>query len=312
MGDYLNIVFMGTPEIAVKSFEMLIEKYNVVGCYTQPDKPKGRGKKMSMSPVKELALKHDIPVYQPKRVKDADEVEILKSLNPDLIVVIAYGQILSKEVLDIPRLGCVNVHTSLLPKYRGAAPINWAVVNGETVSGVTTMYMDEGLDTGDIIYKSSVEITPTMTAGQLHDKLMDMSPELLEKTVDAIKDGVAPREKQDDSQSTYAPKMDKEISKIDWTKPGNEICNMIRGFNPWPVAHTSFEGATLKIFTAEYKDAVKDGVAGEIVAVSKDSITIKAGIGCVVVKEVQFPNKKRMDVKSYLLGNEINTGIVLK
>ncbi|MCT4631722.1 MAG: methionyl-tRNA formyltransferase [Firmicutes bacterium] len=308
----MNIVFMGTPEIAVKSFEMLIEKYNVVGCYTQPDRPKGRGKKLAMSPVKEVALKHDIPVYQPKRVKNAEEVEILKSLNPDLIVVIAYGQILSKEVLDVPRLGCVNVHTSLLPKYRGAAPINWAVVNGETLSGVTTMYMDEGLDTGDIIYKSTVEITPTMTAGELHDALMDMSPALLEKTVDAIKDGLAPREKQDDSQSSYAPKMDKEISKIDWNKSGIEICNMVRGFNPWPVAHTSFEDSTLKIFLTEYRDSGREGELGEIVEVSKDSFTVKAGKGYVVVKEVQFPNKKRMDVKSYLLGHEIKAGTILK
>lgn len=221
---------MGTPDFAVPTLKRLIEEHEVVGVFTQPDKPKGRGQKMQYTPVKELALQHNIPVYQPKSIrKEKEYIDILKKLSPDVGVVVAFGQILPKEVLDIPKYGCINVHASLLPKLRGAAPINWSIINGDNVTGITTMQMDVGLDTGDMLLKEEVEILDTDTAGTLHDKLMVVGAELLIKTLKAIEDGSIKPEKQDDSLSSYAPMLNKELGHIDWNKDAREVFNLIRG-----------------------------------------------------------------------------------
>ena len=244
----MKIVFMGTPEFAVPALEALIEKFDVEAVFTQPDKPKGRGKKLAMSQVKEVAVKHDIKVFQPEKLKkDRETIEELKNIAPDFIIVVAYGQIFSKEILEIPKYGCINLHASLLPKYRGAAPINWAIINGEKVSGNTTMFMDEGLDTGDMLLKSEAQITDSMTAGELHDKLMEQGGELLVNTIKGIMDGKIKRIKQEDDKSCYSPMLSKETGKIDWTKGGKKINNLIRGLNPWPLASTHYNGEVKKI-----------------------------------------------------------------
>ena len=219
----MKVVFMGTPDFAVPCLDVLIKNFEVQGVFTQPDRPKGRGKKLAMSPIKERAIESGIPVYQPEKIKKSSDIQVLKDLSPDIIVVVAYGQLLSQEILDIPRFGCINVHASLLPKYRGAAPINWAIVNGEKETGVTTMYMARGLDTGDMIFKDSVEITDTMTAGQLHDILSEKGGDIILKTLKAIESGKCPREVQDDSLSCYASMIDKDMAVVDWTKTAFEI-----------------------------------------------------------------------------------------
>jgi methionyl-tRNA formyltransferase len=309
----LKAVFMGTPDFAVPCLQvMLDEGIEVAAVVTQPDKPKGRGKKLAMPPVKELAIENGIQVYQPKRVKDGEFVEILKEINPDIIVVVAFGQILSKEILSIPKYGCVNVHGSLLPKYRGAAPVNWAIINGEKKTGITTMYMDEGLDTGDMILKSEVDIGENETAGELYYRLSDLGAQVLKDTIRAIREGSAPREKQDDSISTYAHMMDKKLGKIDWNKHPHEIVNLVRGTNPWPGAHTVYDEKTMKIWEVAKHDACSgDNEPGRIVDVSNDGIVVSCAKGCVIIKEMQMPNKKRMKVSEYLKGNEIEKGVSL-
>ena len=247
----MNIVFMGTPDFAVPSLKRLIEEYNVTAVLTQPDKPKGRGKKMAYSAVKEEALKHGIPVYQPIKLKDdIDLIEKLKELKPDFIIVVAFGQILTKEVLDIPKYGCINLHASLLPMYRGAAPLNWAIINGEKVSGNTTMLMDVGLDTGDMILKDEVEITNNMTTGELHDILMVRGADLLIKSIEGIVNGNIVLQKQED-ETFYAKMLDKNIANINWNKSSIEIHNLVRGLNPWPIAYTNYKGERMKIYETE-------------------------------------------------------------
>ncbi|KDR94029.1 methionyl-tRNA formyltransferase [Peptoclostridium litorale DSM 5388] len=309
----LKAVFMGTPDFAVPCLKaMLDEGIEVAAVVTQPDKPKGRGKKLAMPPVKELAIENGIQVYQPKRVKDGEFVEILKEINPDIIVVVAFGQILSKEILSIPKYGCINVHGSLLPKYRGAAPVNWAIINGEKKTGITTMYMDEGLDTGDMILKSEVEIGDDETAGELYHRLSSLGAQVLKDTIGAISKGNAPREKQDDSISTYAHMMDKKLGAIDWKKQPHEIVNLVRGTNPWPGAYTGYNGNTMKIWeVAEYDSCTGDSEPGRITSVSDDGIVVSCANGCIIVKEIQMPNKKRMKVSEYLKGNEIEKGVSL-
>jgi len=307
----MKVVFMGTPDFAVPCLDMLIKEHEVVAVFTQPDKPKGRGKKVQMTPVKELAVEHDIPVYQPVRIKKGDSADILREMNPDIIIVIAYGQLLSQEILDIPKHGCVNVHASLLPAYRGSAPINWAIVNGETKSGVTTMFMDIGMDTGDMILKDEVEITETTTAGELYAELMTLGGKTLKNTMDMIEAGTAPREKQDDALACHAPPMNKEMSVIDWSKTAKEINCLIRGFNPWPVAISSYTGLKMKVFKSTVLGEVKKGNPGEVVAVSKEGIDVMTGDGILRLEEIQFPNKKRMTVSQYILGNDVKTGVVL-
>lgn len=308
----MNIVFMGTPEFAVPCLDVLIKHHQVSAVFTQPDRPKGRGKKMAMSAVKERALEDGIAVYQPEKIrKSITDIEVLKSLKPDVIVVVAYGQILSQELLDIPKYGCINVHASLLPKYRGAAPINWSIVNGEKVTGVTTMYMAKGIDTGDMIHKSTVDITENMTAGMLHDLLSDQGKDLILKTLEAIENGNVSRTVQDDALSSHAPLMDKYVAVVDWHKSCQAVHDQIRGFNPWPVATTLINGEKLKLYTSNMTDLSKDGEPGVIVKATKEGIFVNCCDGQLLLKEIQMPNKKRMTVEVFLLGNTLESGVKL-
>lgn len=269
----MKIVFMGTPDFSVNALENIVKAgHDVVGVITQPDKPKGRGGKMQYTPVKEKALELGLDVYQPQRVKEPEFIEKLKEMNPDAIVVIAFGQILPKEILDMPKYGCINVHASLLPKYRGAAPIQWAVIDGEKETGVTTMYMNEGLDTGDIIDKVVVPIDKKETGGSLFDKLAIEGGKLILKTLIELENGTAVRTPQDDSKSNYAGMINKQLGKIDFNKSANEIERLIRGLNPWPSAYTKMDGKTLKIWDADVDDSENDSAPGTITEVGKDFI----------------------------------------
>jgi len=299
----MKIMFMGTPDIAVPCLEELSKKYEVLCVVTQPDKPKNRGHKMAMPPVKEKALELGIEVLQPEKLKDMAFMPMLEKYQPDLIVVIAYGKILPKYVLDYPKYGCINVHASLLPKYRGAAPIQWSVVNGEKVTGVTTMIMEEGLDTGDMLLSEEIEITPTMTGGELHDKMAMICPGLLIKTIENI-DNIKPQ-KQDDALSCYAPMIDKTTTVIDWNKTKAEIVNLVRGMNPFPVARTTVNNKLLKVYVAEPSD--KKGEIGTVLSV-ENGIVIGCKDGSVRLTEVQPEGKRRMKAEDYLLGNKINVG----
>lgn len=307
----MKIVFMGTPDFAVPCLDILIKNYDVQAVFTQPDRPKGRGKKLAMSAVKTRALASDIPVYQPEKLRKSDDKELLKSLQPDIIVVVAYGQILSEELLNIPKYGCINVHASLLPKYRGAAPINWAIVRGETQTGVTTMYMDKGIDTGDMIRKSVVEITEDMTAGQLLDLLSDAGSDLLLETIQGIEAGDLSRTPQIHADSSHAPLMDKTLSIIDFNQSAQTVHNLVRGFNPWPIATTKLAGEKMKVFRTELTDLKSTGRPGEVVSVSKEGIYINCSDYQIVFKEIQLPNKKRMLVEQFILGNSLENGILL-
>lgn len=308
----MKIVFMGTPDFAVPSLKALIEKYGVECVFTQPDKRQGRGKKIAYSPVKEEALKHDIEVIQPIKLKDEKEmIKNLKDLEPDFIIVVAFGQILTKEVLDIPKYGCINLHGSILPMYRGAAPINWAIINGEKVSGNTTMLMDVGLDTGDMLLKDEVEITDDMTAGELYEILKDRGADLLIQTIEGLVNGTIEREKQTD-ETFYAKMLNKDMAKIDWSKSAKDIKNLIRGLNPWPVAFTNYEDKVMKIYESEVKDTKGNVEAGTILKVSKEGILVSCGEGSLLIKRIQFPGKKALTVKEYLNGYKIEEGTTLK
>lgn len=308
----MKILFMGTPEIAVPCLQKIIDEgHEVLGVVTQPDKPKGRGNKLAMPPVKELAIKYDIPVYQPVKARDEEFVKVLEEINPELIVVVAFGQILPKSILDIPKYGCVNVHVSLLPKYRGAAPINWVIINGEEKTGVTTMYMDEGLDTGDIILTKEMELSDEITAGELHDKMMIYGADLLKETIDLIAKGEAPRIKQNHDETCYAPIMKKTLGDINWNKPAKEIHNLIRGVNPWPSAYTQYEGQTMKIWKTIVLDKVSKETPGTILSVGKDGIEVSTNDNVLLIKEIQMSGKKRMLVSEYIKGNSINEKIIL-
>ncbi|MFR3499909.1 MAG: methionyl-tRNA formyltransferase [Paraclostridium bifermentans] len=308
----MKIVFMGTPEFAVPCLQKIIDEgHEVVAVVTQPDKPKGRGKKLAMPPVKELALKYDIPVYQPLKAREESFVDTLKEMNPELIVVVAFGQILPKSILDIPKYGCVNVHASLLPRYRGAAPLNWVIINGEEKTGVTTMYMDEGLDTGDMILKSEIPLDDEITAGELHDKMMIDGAKVLKETIDSIEKGEAPREKQSNENTCYSPIMNKSLGNIDWNKSAIDIHNLVRGINPWPSAYTTYEGQTMKIWKTKVIDKNSDKDPGTIISVDKEGINVSTSEGIVQIKEIQMAGKKRMEVPEYIKGNNINTDIIL-
>lgn len=302
----MKIMFMGTPDIAVPCLEALIENHDVVCVVTQPDKPKNRGQKMAMSPVKEVALTHGIDVLQPTKFKDKAFLPELEKYNPEVIVVIAYGRILPKYVLEYPKHKCINVHASLLPKYRGAAPIQWCIVGGEKVTGVTTMLMNEGLDTGDMLLKEEIIITDTMTGGELHDKMAKMCPAILLETLDKI-EAIVP-EKQDDSLSCYASMIDKSMTVIDWNKSAQEIVNLVRGMNPFPAARTTADGKLLKVFVAEKCD--KSGDSGKVLDIT-DGIVVGCKDGSVKLTEVQPEGKRRMSAKDYLLGNKIKVGDLL-
>ena len=308
----MKIVFMGTPEFAVPCLQKIIDEgHEVLAVVTQPDKPKGRGKKLAMPPVKELALKYNIDVYQPVKAREDSFVEKLKEINPELIVVVAFGQILPKSILDIPKFGCVNVHASLLPKYRGAAPLNWVIINGEEKTGVTTMYMDVGLDTGDMILKSEIPLDDEITAGELHDKMMIQGAEVLKDTIDLISKGEAPREKQNDEETCYSPIMDKSLGNIDWSKSATDIHNLIRGVNPWPSAYTTYDKQTMKIWKTKVLDKLSEKTPGTILSVDKNGIEVSTGDKVLQISEIQMSGKKRMIVSEYIKGNDISTGIVL-
>ena len=300
----MKIVFMGTPDFAVPSLEALIEKFGVEAVFTQPDRPRGRGKKMVFSPVKEVAVKHDIKVFQPEKLKDDREaVEYLKELKPDFIIVVAFGQILTKEVLDIPKYGCINLHASLLPMYRGAAPLNWVIINGEKKSGNTTMLMDVGLDTGDMLLKDEVEITDNMTSGELHDILMNRGGELLIKTIEGLADGSIKGEKQE-GETCYAKMLSKETGKINWNNSAQDIHNLIRG-------HTTYKDENMKIYESEVLAESSNKEAGTIIEVSKKGMKVSCGKGILLVKKIQFPNGKPLTIEQYINGKDIEVGCKL-
>ncbi len=307
----MRAVFMGTPDFAVPTLQKMIDMgIEVTAVVTQPDKAKGRGKKVIYSPVKECALAHDLPVYQPVRIrKEPEFIQTLRDMQPDVIVVVAFGQILPKEILDIPRLGCVNVHASLLPKFRGAAPIQWSIIDGEEVTGVTTMLMDVGLDTGDMLLKAEIPMDPKETGGSLHDKLAAVGGELLEKTLIGLEAGTIVPEKQDDSQAgEYARMLDKELGHIDFNQPAVVIERLIRGLNPWPSAYTYIDGKTLKIWEAEVLDRNYGCEYGEVAEVTRNCLIIQTGVGALSVKSVQLQGKKRMDIAAFLNGYTIEKG----
>ena len=308
----MKIVFMGTPDFAVNTLEALIEAgHEIALVVTQPDKAKGRGKKMLFSPVKEAAIAHDLKVAQPEKVKAPEFVKVLSDIAPDVIVVVAFGQILPESILNLPRLGCINVHASLLPEYRGAAPIQWAVIDGLRETGVTTMYMDKGLDTGDIIEQRKIEIASDETGGSLFDKLALLGGEIIISTLDDLDSGKASRIKQDNENSSYAKMLSKEMGNLDFNKSAVELERLIRGLNPWPSAYTRLEGKLLKIFEAEViDDDMSDGdTPGKIIAIDKKSFTIKCGTGALRIMNLQLEGKKRMDTSAFLLGYSINPGM---
>ena len=303
----IRTVFMGTPEFALDTLQGLIDAgLNLVGVYTQPDRPKGRGNKLAAPPIKELALQQELPVFQPLKLRAPEPVAELQTLAPDLIVVVAYGQILPQAVLDIPKFGCINVHASLLPKYRGAAPINKAVVDGETETGVTTMLMDVGLDTGDMLIKKSVVIGPDETAGQLYARLAKVGREAMDETIVRLLDGSLIAEKQDEALTSYAAMMKKEDGLIDWHKPATEIHNQVRGLAPWPGAYTSLDGETLKISGSMLADGA--GEPGTVLSADSNGVLIACGEGAVRIAELQLPGKKRLAAADFLRGQPLPTG----
>ena len=305
----MRIVYMGTPDIASAILKDLINsRHDIIAVVTQPDKPKGRGGKVQYTPVKEVALEHNIAVYQPIKVREEGFLEILKDLNPDIIVVAAFGQILPQSLLDIPKLACICVHASLLPKYRGAAPIQWSIIDGEEKTGITIIHMDAGIDTGDMIMREEVIIDKKETAGTLHEKLAVCGGSLLLKALDAIEDGNCPREKQDDSKANYVKVLTKEFGHIDFSKSAVEIERLIRGLNPWPSAYCFLEGKTLKIWDADVVSEDISGEVGEIVGVTKDSILVQTGKDLLAIKELQLEGKKRMPCDAFLRGYHIEVG----
>ena len=308
----MKIVFMGTPEFAVPTLDALVKKHDVLAVYTQPDKPKGRGKKMLFSAVKEKAVEYGLPVYQPVKIREPEFVEVLKNFAPDVIVVVAFGQILSEEILNIPRYGCINVHGSILPEYRGAAPIQWSVIHGKEYGGVTTMYMAKGLDSGDMILKKEEKILESDTYGTLYDRLSVIGADLLTETLDLIEKGEAPRIPQDDSKATLAPMITREMEHIDWKNSAEDIVNLIKGLNPQPVAYTLFNGEKLKIWFAETEKTEYKGVPGEIVDVRKKDFVVMTGNGAVAVKEVQAQGGKKMTADAYMRGHAIEKGTILE
>ena len=308
----MKIVFMGTPDFAVGALEALVEAgHEVTAVVTQPDKPKGRGKEMQQTPVKACALRHNIEVFQPVKIKTPEAVEVLRGYGADLFVVAAFGQILSKEILDMPKYGCVNIHASLLPKYRGAAPIQWAILDGEKETGVTIMQMNEGLDTGDMLTKVIVPIEDTDTGESLFDKLAEAGAKLLVDTIPQIEAGTLQPEVQDNSFSTYAKMIKKEMGLIDWKKEAVVLERLVRGMNSWPSAYTHFNGKTLKIWEAAVETSEAKAEPGTVVDITKNSIKVQTGQDLLVLKQIQLEGKKRMDVAAFLLGYKVETGTVL-
>lgn len=304
----MKIVYMGTPDFAVPCLERLLSsEHEVVGVLTQPDKPVGRKQVLTPPPVKVCAMRCGIPVYQPAVLRDGAALSIIRQLCPDLIVVAAYGKIIPKDILDEPRFGCLNIHGSLLPRYRGAAPIQWAVINGESETGITIMQMNEGLDTGDILYQKAIPIGADDTAESMFDRLAPLGAEMLLETLDRISSGDLQPIEQDASRATYAPMLNKEISVIDWNQPAGKVHDLVRGLYSWPIAVTSFNGKKLKIFRTSLCD--KTGEAGHIIAT--DPLTVACGKGSVIIHELQLEGKKRMNAAEFLIGRPLKVGEML-
>lgn len=313
----MKVIFLGTPDFSVGTLEALIRAgHEVCLAVTQPDKPKGRGKEMQFTPVKEAAMRHGIPVFQPQRVRTPECVEYLKKYQADVCVVVAFGQILPKEILEMTPYGCINVHASLLPKYRGAAPIQWAIIAGEQVTGVTTMQMDEGLDTGDMLLKAEVLITPKETADTLHDKLAKAGAELAAETLRELAAGTLRPVKQGESPTPYAKMLDKKMGDIDWSRPAAQIERLVRGLNSWPGTYTCWNKKVIKIWKASVRseesgNTVEQVKPGTVLGILKDSFLVQTGEGILCVEEVQIQGKKRMDAGAFLRGNALSAGTVL-
>ncbi len=308
-----QIVFFGTPDFAVPTLKALLEGPDrVVAVVTQPDRGKGRGQRVIPSPVKKVALAHGLPSHQPNRVKDLSFLEEVKKLQPDLFVVVAYGQILPKFLLDIPKQGAINVHASLLPKYRGAAPISWALLNGEKQTGITTMMMDAGMDTGDILLQSEIPIGERETFENLHDRLAELGARLLKETIAGLKSKKITPVSQDHSKATLAPLIKKEDGRIDWSKKAEEIDRQVRAFNPWPGAHTQWEGRLLKVFGGEVGKGALQGENGSVSWVGTDVIEVKTGKGCYRIREVQLEGGRRLPVRDFLQGHRVQVGMIFK
>lgn len=311
----MRIIFMGTPDFAVPVLQSLINsRHEVVAVVTQPDRPKGRGKNMQFSPVKECALAHNIPVMQPVNVSVPEVIDELRAYEPELIVVVAFGQFVTKKIREMPKYGCINVHASLLPKYRGAGPIQWAVINGEKESGVTTMYMCREIDKGDMLLKDTVMLDPKETGDSLHDKLSMMGGPLLLKTIDQLEDGSAVRIPQCEEESTYAPKLEKTMGNIDWTMDADRIERLVRGLNSWPGTFTKIHGKTVKIWDCDVvcQEALTESQAaaepGTVIVSEKDQLIVKAGNGALSLRMLQPEGKKNMTVDAYLRGYPIAQG----
>lgn len=301
---------MGTPEFAVPSLKMLIKEHNVLAVVTQPDKPKGRGKKLAFSPVKEAAIENGIEVLQPVKVKDGTFAADLRRFEADIFVVVAYGRILTEEVLALPKYGCINVHGSLLPKYRGAGPIQWSIINGDKKTGVTTMFMEKGLDTGDMLLKAEMDIDKEDTYGTLAEKMSIAGAQALKETLEMLEKGTLKREKQNDAESTYAPMINKDMECINWGDDAENIRNLIRGLNPDPGSYTVFNGDILKIWKAETVDRQYGLKPGTIAEVSKNGFTVACGKGGLSIRELQPKGGKKMDVGAYMRGHKIEVGMV--
>lgn len=306
----MRVVFMGTPDFAAASLkEIIAAGFEVAGVFTQPDKPKGRGMEMSFSPVKTLALEMGIPVYQPDKLKDGSAFQLIKELAPDILAVVAYGRILPEDILALPKFGAINVHGSLLPKYRGAAPIQWAVLNGDKTTGVSTMYLAKEMDSGDIIYTDETEIGEFESSGELFDRLMLMGAKLLVKTLGDIEKGIAPRTAQDHSKASYVSTLDKSLCPINWNKSPREVVKWIYGLQPWPVATMELEGESYRVFAAEYTNARCNCRPGAVVSTGKAGIEIACADGeTLLITELQAPGKKRMKAADFLRGHPIKTG----
>ncbi len=308
----MRIVFMGTPDFAAASLKKILQDgFDVVGVFTQPDKPKGRGMELSFSPVKELALSYGLPVFQPEKMKDGTALAALQELSPDILAVVAYGRILPPELLAVPKYGAVNVHGSLLPKYRGAAPIQWAVLNGDTVTGVTTMYLANEMDTGDIIYTAETEIGEFETSGELYERLQEMGANLLSRTLRDIESGTAPRRAQEHEKASYVKMLDKSLSPLDFSRPARMVVKQIYGLQPWPVATMKLGNDAVRVFAAKYGRDHCEEACGTILSAGNDGIEIVCGDGrSLVVTELQAPGKKRMKAADYLRGHPIREGRV--
>jgi methionyl-tRNA formyltransferase len=309
----MKVIFMGTPDFAVPTLTKLHETgHDIKLVVTQPDKPSGRGKKLKKSAVKEKAEQLGLDIFQPDKIKKQENIEILKSCGADIIVVVAYGQLLSSEILDMPKYGCINVHASILPKLRGAAPLNWALINGDKCAGITTMMMDVGLDTGDMLLKDEIEVDMYMNVGQLHDTLMEKGAELLIETLNKIEDSSIVRVKQDDSISTYAPMLNKETQKINWSDSAENIHNLIRGLSPWPTAFFSLDDKTVKVYSSDFNHEETNHEPGYVLKVQKDGIYVACKKGTLIIKEMQMPGKNKVEVEAYLRGNTFPEKVILK